>query len=106
MDASDALVRYCERRMTFALDRFRTVERVGVRLHELGPRSATCLAIAHVEGHAPIVVRVASDGAYDAVDVAAAKLAEAVARALDRALRERIVVALRESQRARRRARS
>ena len=109
IDASDALVRYCERRFTFALDRFRTVARVGVRLDEIGPRVARCLAIAHVDGHPPIVVRVA-DGdaygdAYGVVDLAAAKLAAAVARTLSRTLRERVVAPLRESRRSRRRAR-
>ena len=109
MDASDALLRHCERRLTFALDRFRGVVRVGVRLHEVhqrGPGTTTCLAIAHLDGHASIVVRVAADVAYDAIDLAASKLAEAVARTLDRVLRERVVLALRADQRTRRRARA
>lgn len=110
LDASDALLRHCERRLRFALDRFRSVERACVRLVDVnGPRGGddtVCLAIGYLDGRSPIVVRASSSDAYAAVDLAAAKLAEAVARVLHRGLRERVVTPLRAEQRARRRARA
>jgi putative sigma-54 modulation protein len=110
MDPSDALARHCERRLAFALGRFRGVDRIGVRLDDVnGPRGGediVCLAIAYHDARSPIVVRAVAGDAYAAVDLAAAKLAEVIARVLHRARRDRVVVPLRAQQRALRRARA
>jgi putative sigma-54 modulation protein len=83
-----ALREYAQRRIDFALDRFRPrVARVTVRLtdsadgHEEG---MTCSISASGSGLPPHIISVRGGDLYSAIDIAAGRLGRQVARTLDR----------------------
>jgi putative sigma-54 modulation protein len=91
---SEALEEHCRRRLAFALGRHADrISHVHVRLSDVnGPRGGTdirCRVLAELDGLGAVVVHALTDDAYASVDLAASKVAAAIARRIGRAQRAR-----------------
>lgn len=88
-ELTEALRGHCERRLRFALDRFaERLGRVMVRVSDVnGPRGGLdkrCHILASTQGGGTLVIEHLATDAYEAVDQAAGRAAQTLARLLER----------------------
>lgn len=93
---SGALIDYAQRRLAFAIDRFRLkLGNVTVTLSDSnGPKGgidSVCRIVAHVSGRGDVVVEAAEADAGASIDVAAHKLSQVLARRVARERKHRLV---------------
>lgn len=91
---SEPLEEHCRRRLAFALGRHADrISHVHVRWSDVnGPRGGTdicCRVLVELDGHGAVVAHALTSDAYASVDLAASKIAAAIARRIGRAQRAR-----------------